>query len=116
MPSVALPFTGTVQLALVGNPQAGYLLARYRIQPGAPDQAASPWLDIGLLTRTTFPALGGFFTAPLCGPTSASGCVATAGILATGPEIAFGFNYFEILPYPNAPSQIFQLRLPIVNR
>lgn len=103
-----------MQLALVGNPRAGYLLARYRIQPGAPGQPASPWLDIGLLTRTTFPALGSFFSAPLCGPTSASGCVATAGILATGPEIPFGFNYFEILPYPQAPSQIFQLRLPIV--
>ncbi len=101
-PTLALPFTGTIRLALVGHPAAGYLAARYSIVPPGLGEQPTPWTTIAVLHDVNFSSLAGYFIEPGCSPTSGAGCVAVAGLATTGPDLAYGFTEFRIDPFTNA--------------
>lgn len=102
-PTVALPFTGTVRLALVGNPDANYLAARYSLLPPGLGQTPTPWQTIGVLSGDNAPSVRGYFVAPGCGGQGA-GCVSVAGLTATGADVAYGFTEFRVDRFFNAPA------------
>lgn len=102
-PSLALPFTGTVRLALVGHPAAGYLAARYSLVPPGLGEGPTPWTTIAVLHDVNFSSLDGYFIEPGCSPSSGAGCVSVAGLSTTGNDISYGFTEFRIDPFANAP-------------
>lgn len=100
-PQLALPFTGTIRLALIAYPIEGYLSARYSIRPPSLTAAYGPWATLATVNVDSVPTLSSLFRAPTCS-TTANGCVATAGLHVSVADAALGFTDLFIEPFPAA--------------